>query len=119
MATRRLKNYLRMHRKRTGLTQNEVSYLLGYSCESKVSRCERFNRVPNLEMALALEIIFRAPVRDLFAGMFDMTEQKILRRIGTLGTRLQNRPYDRRTQQKLRALAAVLREARLRSAEDE
>ncbi len=81
MATRKLKNYLRMYRKKAALTQVEIAYLLGCKDGARVSRYERFKSLPTLETALAYEAIFRIPVRDLFAGVFEEVERKTLRRI--------------------------------------
>ena len=67
----RLDNYLRTYRKRAGLSQDEVAFLLGSRSGTKVSRYELFRRLPTLETALALEVIFGVPVRDLFAGLHD------------------------------------------------
>lgn len=64
-----LENYLRTHRKRAGLAQRDVAFLLGARSGSRVSRHERFERRPTLEVALAYEAIFRTPVAELFTGL--------------------------------------------------
>lgn len=71
MASHSLQNYLRMYRKRAGLSQDEVAFLLGVKSGAKVSRYERRRRVPPLETALAYEAIFRIPVRELFLGTYE------------------------------------------------
>ena len=70
-------NYLRTHRKQAGLSQREVSHLLGYKNQWQVSRHERGQTVPPLLIALAYEVIFRAPVSSLFARTRATTEQSI------------------------------------------
>ena len=109
MVTYKLNNYLRTFRKRTGLSQREVAYLLGCHDGSKISRYERFQRQPNLETALALRIIFNTPVREMFAGLGEQVEKKTLRRIGVLGRRLHTKTPDSMTEQKLEALATAVR----------
>ena len=69
MVTPRLENYLRTYRKRSGLTQQEVGYLLGSETGAQVSRYEKRRRLPPLETALAYEEIFGVPVSELFAGI--------------------------------------------------
>jgi transcriptional regulator with XRE-family HTH domain len=64
----RLPNYLRTHRKRAGLSQDDVAVLLGGHSGAAVSRLERFRRQPSLKTALVLEAIYRVPVREFFAG---------------------------------------------------
>lgn len=106
---RLLTNYLRTYRKRSGLTQEEVGYLLGCANGSKVSRYEHYRRIPNLDTALAYEAIFRTPVRDLFAGLFAEDERKMLKRMGRLGKKLLAKPETPLVNAKLEALAVSLR----------
>ena len=77
MATEKLTNYLRTHRKRLGLTQKQVAFLLECEADKSISRHETFSRVPSLETALAYEAIYGVPIRELFAGMFEEVDQKI------------------------------------------
>ena len=65
---RRLENYLRTHRKQSGLTQREVAFLLGSKNGDQVSRYERRCWLPPLETAIAFEVVFKVPIAELFAG---------------------------------------------------
>jgi len=60
----KLENYLRTYRKQSGLSQDEVAYLLGCQNGTKVSRYERFARKPSLETLFAYEVVFGAPARE-------------------------------------------------------
>ena len=71
MAARRLDNYLRTNRKHSGLSQSEVSFLIGLQDKSELSRYERGERQPSLRTALACEAVFGTPVAELFAGLND------------------------------------------------
>lgn len=82
-----LPNYLQSHRKRLGLSQDEVAFLLGAQSGAKVSRYEQFVRVPSLETALALEIILQKPVRELFGAVYRDLEQKVAERNTLLAER--------------------------------
>lgn len=84
MPTRPLENYLRMYRKRSGLTQREVAFLLGCENGAQVSRYEKRRRVPPLQTALAYEAIFGIPVAELFAGIRQTAERTIQRRLTNL-----------------------------------
>ena len=68
MASRKLPNYIRPHRKRLGLSQQDVAFLLGWEDASQPSRYEHSLRIPALRTALALAVIFQVPVYDLFSG---------------------------------------------------
>lgn len=88
MPQQHLLNYLRAHRKRLGLSQVDVAFLLGVRGGSKVSRYEHFRRIPTLETALALEYILHTQVHDLFAGLAEEAERAARRRAQYLLRRL-------------------------------
>jgi transcriptional regulator with XRE-family HTH domain len=103
----KLENYLRAHRKRSGLTQDDVAFLLGSRSGTKVSRYEQFRRLPTLPTALALEILFDVPGQDLFAGLYQEIERTLTRRAEDLIKRLRAEPPNRVTQRKLSSLRSV------------
>ena len=82
-----LLNFLRINRKRRGLTQEEVAFLLGVRGESraiKVSRDENAMREASLRTALAYEAIYGKPVRDLFAGLYREVQREVRSRANVL-----------------------------------
>lgn len=83
-AQHRLPNYLRTYRKRSGFSQEDLAFLLGVRSGAKVSRYERFARLPGLPTALAYEAIFQVPMRELFGGVYQRIEQLISARAGLL-----------------------------------
>lgn len=104
----RLPNYLRAYRKRLGLSQKEIAYLLGCRGGGKVSRYERFVRDPSFETALACEVIFQTPSRDLFAGVHERVERAVSKRAKRLAQLLAKRQRDPQLARKLRALQVVI-----------
>jgi len=62
-------NYLRTHRRRSGLSQDELVFLLSGYGKAKVARYERDLRVPSLENLMAYELIFRQNLAGLFPGV--------------------------------------------------
>lgn len=66
---RRLSIYLRAHRLRSGLTQGEVAYILGFKSRSHVSRLERGTRQPTHDAASSLALLFGVGVEDLFPAI--------------------------------------------------
>jgi transcriptional regulator with XRE-family HTH domain len=88
-----LSNYLRTHRKKLALSQEEVAFLLGGTGEhkgSKVSRDESFLREPSLRAALAYEAIYGKSVRELFAGLYEEIEKEVVKRAKILSYRKGN-----------------------------
>ncbi len=80
MTPHRLENYLRTHRKQSGLTQQEVAFLLGCEDGTLVSRYEKRRRLPPIETALACEEIFGVPVAQIFEGMRQSVRKDIAKR---------------------------------------
>src|SRR2546425_12606538 len=113
MSTHKLENYQRAYRKRSGLTQREVAFLLGCQNGAQVSRYEKRRRVPPLRMALACETVFWVPAAELFGGMKDQVNKVIEKRLAELQSKLQatnsagiKKSEVRLTEQKLRWLDA-------------
>lgn len=76
-----LVNYLRIHRRDAGLTQKDVSRMLGCGSHDSVSRHERFDSIPPFLMALAYEILFQEPAGKIFLGLKRTMESGIEVRI--------------------------------------
>jgi DNA-binding XRE family transcriptional regulator len=64
-----LSNYLRAHRRKTGLTQHDLARVLGYVNRDAISRHERLESMPSLLLALSYEVLYRVPVSEIFAGL--------------------------------------------------
>lgn len=77
-----LQNYVRTLRRRHGLTQLQLAWLLGKRDRSIVSRFERGVRLPNLETALALEVVLDVPIRQIFRGLSNKVEGHVALRRG-------------------------------------
>lgn len=86
----RTPHYARRCRKRAGLSQDEVARLLGTKCGTKVSRYERFARLPTLATAFAYEVLFGVPASELFAGVFASVRTATLARARGLLKELRN-----------------------------
>ena len=72
-----LPNYLRTHRKRFRLHQHQIAHLVGARSAAKISRYEHYQRVPDLRTVFAMEIIYKTPARELFAGLFEETLRSV------------------------------------------
>jgi transcriptional regulator with XRE-family HTH domain len=80
MSCEPLANYIRTHRRKAALSQDELAFLLGCEHGTKISRYERERRIPTFEALLALEAVFGVPIRELFAGRFHQVEQSVVAR---------------------------------------
>ena len=102
-----LQNYLKTYRKRGGLTQDEMAYLLGCQDGAKVSRYERLHRQPNLETALGCQVVFGVPAHELFPGMYKQVEQNIIPRAQLLSKQVTHGTPDPYTNRKIEALNSI------------
>lgn len=120
MAPQPLSTYLRMFRKRTCLSQDDVAFLLGSMCGSSVSRHEKGERVPLLPTLLAYAFILGAAVPDLYEGVFVEVQGVVRRRAKGLCRSLERKPDTTRNQRKIAVLRQLIGEgleSRLRSKE--
>lgn len=84
----RLTHSLRIYRKRSGLSQREVSFLLGAKHKAKVSRYENGHHFPPLRTALAYATILDVPLPKLFPTLQRKVEREIVGRILELEAKL-------------------------------
>jgi len=85
------KNYLRAHRKKSGLSQREMGSLLGYKDAGQITRHEKSEGIPPLAIALAYELIFRVPVSLIFVGMHGRIRRDVESKLQELEAELGNR----------------------------
>jgi len=107
MSSSPLPNYLLASRKHLALSQEEVAFLLGFRGPSRgaqVCRDETFIREPSLETALAYEVIYQKPIRELFAGLYEQIERDVKARARILSYR-KDQKADQQTVRKRAALA--------------
>jgi len=71
-----LPNYLLTHRKRLGYTQKQVAEALKCA-ENQIYRYESGSRVPDLRTAIKLELLYRASLQRLFAGLYEEAEKQL------------------------------------------
>lgn len=100
----KLPNYLKMYRKRSGLTQRELAFLLGCDTGSKVSRYERQSRVPNLRTLLGYHVVFDVNLRQLYTGTFHATVEETRERARALLARLVSEPLTQHSLSKIEFL---------------
>ncbi len=85
----RLNNYLRSYRRRSGLSQNEVAFLLGSHDGGQVSRYEKGHRLPPLRTALAFTAILGVSIGTLFSGIQLSVDKEIITRTAKLRSKLE------------------------------
>jgi transcriptional regulator with XRE-family HTH domain len=95
MTSHKLENYLRAYRKRSGLSQSEVAYLLGCKNGAQVSRYERRRHMPPLRTALAFQAALGTPLSELYAGTYESVSKQVAVRAQSLTVKLQTASPER------------------------
>jgi transcriptional regulator with XRE-family HTH domain len=103
-----LPNYLRSQRRRIGLSQGEVAFLLGLESGTNVSRHESRGRVPSLETVIGYEIILSTPMRELFAAESEAASAVVRERAVRLLGRIARGTVTPEAEQKLRVLRLLV-----------
>jgi transcriptional regulator with XRE-family HTH domain len=74
-------NYLRSFRKQTDITQSDIGFLMNLPDFSNISRWEKGQRKPSVEMLLLYHLLFNVPIEALFerqkTGMNDYLINRI------------------------------------------
>jgi DNA-binding XRE family transcriptional regulator len=88
----RFQTYVRPSRRRWGLTQGELAFLIGYKTGKSISRIEGLKQTPTLNAALSLAVIFNTAAVKLFPSALYEAEQAVLERANELYEELQGDP---------------------------
>ena len=105
--TTKLPNYLRAHRKRLGLSQDELARLMGCKSGAQLSRYERFEVEPKLETAFMCGLITAEPLDRLFEGVYDKAADKVVKRARTLLRKYRRAKPTPELLEKIRVLDAI------------
>jgi DNA-binding XRE family transcriptional regulator len=105
--SQRFQSYLRPSRRRWGLTQGELAFLIGYKTGKNISLIEALKQTPTLNAALSCAVIFNTAPVTLFPGALYDAEQLVLDRANELYEELQGDP-SRTTRSKLDFLEVLI-----------
>ena len=77
-------SHVRLLRRRAGLTQRELAFILGYRSESQISRLENGSRVPRASELLMIEMVFGVTGAAVFPSLGTRASTFISARIAEL-----------------------------------
>ncbi len=89
MTIEQIANYLRSHRRKSGLSQRELAHIVGYITQAPVSEHERSVAIPALLIALSYEIVFRVPISELFPALYRTVETNVEEQLTSIEMELQ------------------------------
>lgn len=77
-------NFLRTYRKRSPLTQSDIAYLLKLPDYSNISRCEKGQRTPGVELLLVYHLLFDTSIESFFEPQSKIILLSLLEEIANL-----------------------------------
>lgn len=80
---------MRVLRRRTGLSQQELAYLIGHT-KGHLSHIEDGSRIPHFSEGLMIELIFGLAVGSIFIQLRETADRTIERRVRVLKTNLEH-----------------------------
>ena len=72
---------MRVLRRRLGLTQKELAYLVGYESDTQISHIENGSRTPQLAEVLVIELVFGIPAVTIFPEVRFAVSSRVRRRV--------------------------------------
>ena len=77
-------NYLRMYRKKSPLTQSDMGFLVDIKHISNISRYEKGQRKPSIEILITYHLLFNCPIESFFTQESEQVRQKLIPRLKEL-----------------------------------
>jgi transcriptional regulator with XRE-family HTH domain len=102
-----IQNTLLSNRKRLGLSQGDVAFLLGLPNNQAVCRHETFNRMPDGDTMLAYEAVYKRSASEIFGGRYRDIERKVEARAKVLEQRIAGKEPHRGNVRKCQSLRDI------------
>jgi transcriptional regulator with XRE-family HTH domain len=116
--SKKIARYIFSKRRRWGLGQQELAYLIGLKSGSNVSRLESGKRRPTIETAFAYQVLFGSTAAELLPELYSKVEDALMRRAYKLHEKLKG-DESKEAQVKRQLLQATLTRAKKRSENNE
>lgn len=104
-----LYNQTKTSRKKAGLSQDDVAFLLGKESGSYVSRVEQNKITPDLLTAISYQIIFDIPIDRMFSGIHREIQPTLITRIAKLTNELEKKGGNPKIRKRINFLESVAR----------
>lgn len=101
-------NYLRVYRKRSPLTQGDIAYLMNLTDYSNISRYEKGQRTPSIEMLLVYHLLFNTSIELFFEPKHEIILSSLLDRVEKLISDLRKEDKDISNSSRVKFLEQVI-----------
>lgn len=106
-----LPTYLRTFRRRSGFTQDELSFLLDVGSDQGISRLERRHGTPNAKIVIASEVAFGVSAEEVFPRFHGDIHDVVLERAAILYELLGRKTRTAEVDLKLSSLRRIVKSA--------
>ena len=102
------KNYLKTVRLETGLSQEEVAYMLGLKSTAYLCRLEQRKCAPSIRIILGCRILYKATLDAIIPAYMKDIEEEVCERANTLLTSLRKKEQTPLIRQKINSLRRIV-----------
>lgn len=102
-------NYLKVYRKRSGLIQEDIAFILDLPDYSNISRYEKGQRTPSIELLLTYHHLFDVPIESLFEQESEIIKLKLIQRLIQLVPELKKDQITLKSTQRIRFLEETIK----------
>jgi DNA-binding XRE family transcriptional regulator len=110
MANKPLNRYLQTFRRRAGLTQKEIAYLIDAKSRSTISKHESADSCPTFETLVCYELLFGIPMCDFLDGDYQDVADAFRERVNGFLFLLEQKTLTPSVKRKIATLRRVLGE---------
>jgi len=90
---RTFKNYLRMSRRKVGLSQRQLAAILGLKSATRISLMELGKGLPNARECVVFRILFKRPFEEMWPGIKGHAERATVQKLWQLMSELEQVQY--------------------------
>jgi DNA-binding XRE family transcriptional regulator len=108
MPNENIQNDLRIFRNKLNLTQEEVAFIVDTKARGTIAKHESGEYPPTIDNIICYELLFQAPLFELFAGRYTDVTSLFKERVNGLIFLLERREQDEVTKFKIEALKAAI-----------
>ncbi len=102
-------NYLKVYRKRSGLIQEDIAFILDLPDYSNISRYEKGQRTPSIELLLVYHHLFDVPIELFFEQDSEIIKARLIPRLIELLSLLKKDQITLKDTQRIRFLEQTIK----------
>lgn len=103
-----IKNYFRLYRKRSPLSQPDIGFVMKFPDYTSVSRYEKGQRNPSIEFLIVYHLLFNISIEQFFEPELEIIKSNLITQIKLLIEKHQNEGSELSNSSKIKFLEQVI-----------